>query len=77
MQRAIDLAVGGDKRMIKFLLEYHLSKPQADEEDSAGKDKVTINIRDLTLRPTVSLPSQVSGEEEAIEGDYNEVTKDG
>lgn len=48
LQKAIDLAVKGDKTMIKLLIELHMSKAAATDDESAGKDKVTINIRELT-----------------------------
>lgn len=42
MRKAVDLALEGDRSMIKLLLELHVSK-QSNDEDRAA-DKVEINI---------------------------------
>lgn len=66
LQRAIDLALTGDKSMIKFLLDFHLSKPSNAEDDNQAKDKITINIRDLTLgSPEVKVTTVIEGEIES------------
>lgn len=68
LQKAIDMAVKGDRAMIKLLLELSMSKPTPQDEDvSKDRDKVTINIRDLTLKPS-SVEAKTT-----IEGQFEEV----
>lgn len=42
LEKAIELALEGDKSMIKLLLELHMSKGHS--EDSKAAEKVSINI---------------------------------
>ena len=43
LETAIELALEGDRQMIKLLLDYHISKGLGDMK--AGQEKVTINIK--------------------------------
>jgi hypothetical protein len=49
LQRAIELAIKGDKLMIKLLLEMTMSKPIPVDEAGEGKDKVQVTIRRLNI----------------------------
>lgn len=49
LQRAIELAIKGDRVMIKLLLEMTLSKPIPTEDGTEGKDKVQVTIRKLNI----------------------------
>lgn len=42
MQKAVDLALDGDRSMIKLLIELHVSKQNSDQENAV--DKVQIHI---------------------------------
>lgn len=55
--------------MIKLLLELHISRAAPVEDEAAGKERVTINIRDLTLKaPEVKV-------QQVIEGEYTDEEK--
>lgn len=54
MQKAVDLALEGDRSMIKLLIELHVSKQSQDETSAA--DKVTIQISS-TAPPVTVTPS--------------------
>jgi len=45
LKTAVDLALDGDRSMIKLLLEMHMSKSQSD--DAKGVEKVAIQINNL------------------------------
>jgi hypothetical protein len=45
MQKAVELALEGDRAMIKLLLELHVSKQAADDREAT--DKVSIHISAL------------------------------
>lgn len=49
LQTGIEMALNGDRQMIKLLLELHMSKVQATEDENQGKDKIQVNIKNLTL----------------------------
>ncbi len=49
LQKAIELALKGDKVMLKLLLEMTMSKAVAVEEVGEGKDKVQVTIRRLNI----------------------------
>ncbi len=49
LQKAIELALKGDKMMLKLLLELTVSKAQAVEDETAGKDRVQVTIRRLNI----------------------------
>lgn len=55
MRKAIDLALEGDRSMIKLLLELHVSKQNSEETNAA--DKVTIQISSAPPAPTTVTPS--------------------
>ena len=55
MQKAVDLALEGDRAMIKLLLELHVSKQSQDAENAV--DKVEIHI--TSPNQTVSIPPPV------------------
>lgn len=57
LQKAIDMALKGDKVMLKLLLEMTISKAVAVEDVSEGKDKVQVTIRRLNIdQAEVKLP---------------------
>lgn len=56
LQKAVDLALDGDRAMIKLLLELHMSKAPPDAEKAA--DKVEINITSSGPAPKIQ-PVQV------------------
>lgn len=47
--KAIEMAKGGDRGMIKLLVEMTMSKPQSNDDEAEGKEKVRVTIRNLTL----------------------------
>jgi hypothetical protein len=47
--QAVEMAKKGDRAMIKLLIEMTMSKPQALEDESSGKERVQIVVRKLTL----------------------------
>lgn len=49
LTQAIEMAIGGDRAMIKLLLEMTMSKAVAVEDISEGKDKVQVTIRKLNI----------------------------
>lgn len=55
LKKAIDLALAGDRMMIKLLLELHMSKTAHQEDEKGGKSQVAVVIQNLTDRP-VSQP---------------------
>jgi hypothetical protein len=55
MRKAIDLALEGDRSMIKLLIELHVSKQNSEETNAA--DKVTIQISSSPPAPTTVTPS--------------------
>jgi hypothetical protein len=54
--KAIELAKDGDRAMIKLLVEMTMSKPQATEDQDAGKERVKVTIRNLTLEQKKDVP---------------------
>jgi len=48
LQKALEMALAGDKHMIRLILELHMSKPQAIEDSTGGKNQVNIQINNLT-----------------------------
>lgn len=46
--KALEMALNGDRNMIRLILELHMSKPTAQEDSSAGKSQVLIQINNLT-----------------------------
>lgn len=46
--KALEMALAGDKNMIRLILELHMSKPQAQEDATGGKNQVNIQINNLT-----------------------------
>jgi hypothetical protein len=55
--QAIEMAIGGDRAMIKLLLEMTMSKAVAVEDISEGKDKVQVTIRRLNIEQATVSPS--------------------
>ena len=43
LDKAVELAVSGDRAMIKLLLELHMAKGTADKENAVEKVEITIN----------------------------------
>jgi hypothetical protein len=63
LQKAIDLALKGDKLMIKMLVELAIGKPQPIEDSAEGKDKVQVTIRKLNIdQAHVELPQKLEPE---------------
>jgi hypothetical protein len=58
LQKAIELALEGDRMMIKLLLELHMSRQVHSEDESGGKSKVAVVIQNLTETPP-SQPIQI------------------
>lgn len=56
LQKAIELALEGDKQMIKLLVEMTMSRPQATEDADEGKERVKVTIRNLTLEQKRDVP---------------------
>lgn len=52
LAKALEMALGGDKHMIRLILELHMSKPQAQEDQSGGRSAINIQINNLTKKPT-------------------------
>lgn len=55
LKKAINLALAGDRMMIKLLLELHMSKSAHQDDEKGGKSQVAVVIQNLTDRP-VSKP---------------------
>lgn len=55
LEKAIELALEGDKTMIKLLLEQHMSRSHHEEDDSSGKSKVQVLIQNTTSQPAQSV----------------------
>jgi hypothetical protein len=48
MDKAIEMALAGDRLMIKLLLEMHMSKASHTEDSTGGKSQVAVVIQNLT-----------------------------
>jgi hypothetical protein len=59
LTKAIELALEGDRAMIKLLVEMTMSKPQATEEETDGKERVKVTIRNLTLEQKPAKPEAI------------------
>lgn len=81
---AIEMALSGDRTMVKLLLELHMSKPQAVEDENQGKEKIQVNIKNLTLdkntkfvrkiEPIIgSLEEEIDDNEQVIESEAEPV----
>lgn len=58
LQQAIEMAMQGDKEMIKLLVNSTLSKAAPIEETGEGREKVQVTIKDLTINsPTEAVVS--------------------
>ena len=55
------MAKGGDRSMIKLLVEMTMSKPQTNDDESEGKEKVKVTIRNLTLEHKTPDPKVIEG----------------
>ena len=66
LQAAMDLALAGDRSMIKLLLELHMTKSVSDEREATDKVSITIGTH-AQGQP----PIQINGEthENTIEAD--------
>lgn len=51
LKKAIELALAGDRMMIKLLLELHMSRQTHQEDESGGKSQVAVVIQNLTDQP--------------------------
>jgi hypothetical protein len=58
LDKAIEMALDGDRAMIKLLLELHMSKRSHQDDESGGKSQVAVVIQNLTDAP-VSQPISV------------------
>jgi hypothetical protein len=57
MQKCIEMALKGDRAMIKLLIEMTMSKPHQVEDESHGKERVQITVRKLNLELPKQEPS--------------------
>jgi hypothetical protein len=58
LQKAIELALKGDRVMLKLLLEMTMSKAVAVEDTAEGRDKVQVTIRRLNIdQAELTLPN--------------------
>lgn len=48
LDKAVELALAGDRLMIKLLLELHMSKAAHTEDTTGGKSQVAVVIQNLT-----------------------------
>lgn len=65
LDKAVELAVSGDRAMIKLLLELHMAKGTADKENAVEKVEITINgSRETTIKDVTPIDGEVvkSGE---------------
>lgn len=46
--KALEMALAGDKHMIRLILELHMSKPQAQEDQTGGRSTINIQVNNLT-----------------------------
>src|SRR6185312_2244606 len=58
LDKAFELALEGDRQMIKLLLELHMSRQVHQEDETGGKSQVAVVIQNLTDAP-VSQPISV------------------
>lgn len=65
---AIEAALNGDRMMQKLLIELCISKAQTSEDETQGKDKVRVTIRNLTLETKQPEPKLVEAKTSFIEG---------
>lgn len=49
LQKAVEMALKGDRTMIKVLLEMTMSKAVALDDETVGKDRVQVTIRKLNI----------------------------
>lgn len=73
LSTAIEMALNGDRQMIKLLLDFHLSKPQASEDENQGKDKIQVNIKNLTLDKNTKFIRDVTPVIDALEDNLDPV----
>ena len=64
LDKAMELALEGDKTMLKLLLELHMSKGYATEERAS--EKVEINISTRTEEPKPAVVAEAILEKEEI-----------
>jgi hypothetical protein len=75
LQKAIELALKGDRVMLKLLLEMTMSKAVAVEDTAEGRDKVQVTIRRLNIdQAELTLPNS---EPKIIDVTPIKVEKDG
>lgn len=48
LRKAVEMALAGDRQMIKLILELHISKPAHAEDEQGGKNQVNILVQNLT-----------------------------
>lgn len=61
VQKVIELALKGDRQMLRLLMELTVSKAQAMEDTSGGKDQVKITIGKINLNQPVKEPIAIEG----------------
>jgi hypothetical protein len=71
MEKIVELALQGDRHMLKLLADTHLSKGSIDEREA--KEKYEINVR-ADLPPKTTL--RRVDEDSVIEGEYTEHEKE-
>jgi hypothetical protein len=56
MQKAVDLALEGDRSMIKLLIELHVSKQNSEETNAVDKVQIHISSAPVVTNVTPSKP---------------------
>ena len=64
LNKAVDLALEGDRTMLKLLLELHMAKGVAENEKAAEKVEISISTTPLEKVTTKTV----------IEGDYEDLS---
>jgi hypothetical protein len=67
------MAISGDKHMIRLILELHMSRPQAQEDSSSGRNQVNILVQNLTDKKkqveVIDVEATPAGDDRHSEGD--------
>lgn len=53
--KAVEMALNGDRQMIKLILDLHISKPAHVEDEGGGKNQVNILVQNLTKTPSTDV----------------------
>jgi len=83
LAQALEMALNGDRSMIKLILELHMSKPQHHDSEDAGKNQVQILVQNLTQdKPAVTVTAKapavsVTPQVQVLDTTYVEATSSG